>query len=408
MIGERIKNARLASGLSLAELADRLANAGVNLTKAALSKYEREKSTPNAVVIRALGEVLGVDAGWFLRETCHRVVWGDFRKTTRLRRRDEERIKAVSGNLVEHFLWLEGALLKQSEVLFTKNRRKRVQDVEEAEKLAEDLRAQLELGSHRIDSLSHLLEAHGVVILGFYLSSDSRFDGLSAWIDDKRPLMLINLERSVDRLRYNIAHELGHLVMECDDLEPNARELLAHRFAAAFLVPKQVAYRELGACKRRNLHLSELGILKMKYGLSIQAWVRRAYDIGVISQSHYQSLFREISAKKWRKAEPSRFDYRGCERPLLLKQYCMMALSEGIVSRDKISQICPDAVRDLEVTRLPTPERLTARELRKLSKEDRARRLRVSAEAAIEDYDNDKELTAFEAYSSGGYQDDFL
>ncbi|PXF55416.1 MAG: hypothetical protein C4B58_15095 [Deltaproteobacteria bacterium] len=63
------------------------------------------------------------------------------------------------------------------------------------------------------------------------------------------------------------------------------QESLANRFAAAFIVPPAVARQELGE-HRRSLSFQELGILKRKHGLSMQAWMRRAFDLGIINEGH--------------------------------------------------------------------------------------------------------------------------
>ena len=60
MIGARIKQARLASGLTLEVLADRVTANGQPITKAALSKYELEKSIPKPSLLLAIAYILRV------------------------------------------------------------------------------------------------------------------------------------------------------------------------------------------------------------------------------------------------------------------------------------------------------------------------------------------------------------
>jgi len=62
MIGERIRQARKAAGLSLRALAGR---AGV--TAMAISKYETGKSTPSSRVLLDLSKALGVRTEYFFR-----------------------------------------------------------------------------------------------------------------------------------------------------------------------------------------------------------------------------------------------------------------------------------------------------------------------------------------------------
>ena len=68
MIGDRIRQARLAAGMTQGEVVDHLAKAGHPITKAALSKYEKKKSEPKQALLVSLARVLGVKPGHFLSE----------------------------------------------------------------------------------------------------------------------------------------------------------------------------------------------------------------------------------------------------------------------------------------------------------------------------------------------------
>ena len=112
---------------------------------------------------------------------------------------------------------------------------------------------------------------------------------------------------------------------------------MAHRFAAALLVPKQHAFHELGS-KRDHLDWAELKILKRKYGLSMAAWLMRARDLGIISENRYLAMIKDYSSRGWRKDEPER--YRGDEEPIQLKQMASRAVAEGLMSPDRITRVC--------------------------------------------------------------------
>lgn len=114
-------------------------------------------------------------------------------------------------------------------------------------------------------------------------------------------MIVINATTPLDRKRFNLAHELGHLLIECPgDVDAEA---LAHQFAAGLLVPSEATYRDLGR-HRQYLNWDELALLKQKYGLSMQAWLRQAKDLEIISPGTYKSLYIQIGALGWRKEEP--------------------------------------------------------------------------------------------------------
>ena len=98
---------------------------------------------------------------------------------------------------------------------------------------------------------------------------------------------------------------------------------MANRFAAALLVPANVAKWELGE-KRRHLTFAELGVLKEKYGLE-SAGVGAACQMEIISEGLYKSMCIEFSGKGWRKHEP--YGYSGHEKPKRLVQMALRAVT---------------------------------------------------------------------------------
>ena len=92
-------------------------------------------------------------------------------------------------------------------------------------------------------------------------------------------------------------------------------EQFAHRFAASFLVPAEAARRELGA-HRRDLSIDELGLLKQRWGLSMQGWIRRASDLGIISTDLYRTLNIQFRSRGWNRKEPGPIHGERIARPV--------------------------------------------------------------------------------------------
>ncbi|MBT9587495.1 ImmA/IrrE family metallo-endopeptidase [bacterium] len=390
----RLKNARLARGLSLDEVSALLRAEGVIISKAALSKYERDQSSPPASMLTALAKILRVEPAFFFETSRNNVVWGDFRKNSKLGKKEQTQLQAIASNCVQSLVWLEEALLLEAHPRLSQRDRVRVSGLHEAEFVAESVRQAIGLGYGPLAGIIEVLERNGVVVLASEHIQDTEFDGLSGWLDEHRPLIVIRSNAPVDRLRFSLAHELGHLMLDCDGLSAKEREDLAHRFASAFIVPRAAAFAELGSL-RRNLNLSELGLLKRKYGLSIQAWIRRVFDLGIINESLYRKLIMEVSSRGWRRAEPGKFDYPGIEETSHLKQYTLRALHEGLISAQRASELCP-ALR--EVTGgLEDRCEVPATEILKLSPEERNRILEAAATLAYDDYANNQSLTDFKA-----------
>jgi transcriptional regulator with XRE-family HTH domain len=66
MISEHIRMARLAAGLTHAEVATALTNQGIPLKEQTLSQYETGTQTPNAMLMLKLAKILNVNASYFV------------------------------------------------------------------------------------------------------------------------------------------------------------------------------------------------------------------------------------------------------------------------------------------------------------------------------------------------------
>jgi Zn-dependent peptidase ImmA (M78 family)/DNA-binding XRE family transcriptional regulator len=112
-----------------------------------------------------------------------------------------------------------------------------------------------------------------------------------------------------DRQRFTVAHELGHLGLHADLAPPESAdeatrvEKQAHHFAGAFLGPGDALLQDLRDIGGR-VTLRTLALLKERWGISIKALVMRFQRLGVIDADQARSLYKQISARGWNKAEP--------------------------------------------------------------------------------------------------------
>ncbi len=398
MIGDRIRQARIASGMTQDEVVEALAAEGVSLTKAGLSKYERGGSTPKPSVMRAIGRVLGVDASYFLEEPAIQVRWLAFRKASRLGKAKQERVKALAESHLEVVLSLRHALEPATDEAPLPPRTP-VREPEEAERASRLLREHWRLGDQPIESVTAAIEDGGGVVVEAG-SEDDLFDGLSGWANETVPVVVVSSAVSDDRRRFSLAHELGHLFMDVPKVDRKTEEKLAHRFAAAFLVTAATARRELGT-KRRHLDVLELAMLKRKHGLSMQAWIFRAADLGIIEQSHARTLFAEMSARGWRREEPG--DFQGHERPQKLRQLTIRALAEGLLTQLQAERICPGVTRNID-EQVPVGP-LDARSVLRMPKEERDRLMEQAAALVADEYEDGGGLSGLESLSEEDHFD---
>ncbi|HEY7341335.1 MAG TPA: XRE family transcriptional regulator [Ktedonobacterales bacterium] len=400
MIGDRMRQARLAAGFTLAEVAERLEKVGQSITTAGLSKYEHNKSVPSAAFLLKLARALEVKSSYFLHEPEVRVEWLAFRKHSTLPARQQARVQATANTIAEGQFWLQTTLYPNEKPAIPATRT--VTTLVEAEAAAVDLRAVWKLGNDPIESVTQTTEDRGGIVIG-WRNHTAGFDGLSGWLNDEVPVAVMDMSAPPDRRRFSLAHELGHMLLTPKSPDSKFEEKMAHRFAAAFLVPAEVARRELGT-RRRHLDFDEIGLLKERHGLSMQAWARRALDVGIVDEAYYRNWCIEFSRRGWRKEEPYTFD--GQEEPTRLKQMTLHALAEGMITEERALQLCPSCLTP-QHTNKPAEHRYTAVELMKLPREERNRILAEAAAEAAEEYRSNSELTEFEAFGEDDLYDEY-
>ena len=377
MVGERIKKARLAAGLSQDEV---IRNLDGRITKAALSNYENGKRTPHAVILRELGAVYHVRPQWFMSEPSVSIQWHAYRAATKLGARKRESIEATAAQRAEHYMEVSRLFPAEQKSRFPA--RKAVASFEEADQCAADLRKRWNLGRDALESATLCLENHGALIVHYDSEPRSGFDGLSATVNGGHPLVIVNSTVPIDRLRMDLMHELGHVLMDTSAVaDDKTEEKLANRFASSFLVPPETVKAELGE-QRRKLTLSELLLLKKKYGLSVGAWVYAAQAHGIINEATAKSLWIQRSRRGWNKCEPDVFV--GNEEPARLKQMTLRAVTDGLLSASRAMELVPDVEEELRAEGLIKESR--ALQFASLSRAEKQERMRKAAEAAAADY----------------------
>ncbi|MDR7281495.1 Zn-dependent peptidase ImmA (M78 family)/transcriptional regulator with XRE-family HTH domain [Pseudomonas corrugata] len=157
---------------------------------------------------------------------------------------------------------------------------------EEIEQAAERLRAYWGLGFGPISHMVRVVERAGAVVT-FFQDTSTEVDALS--ITSRRPVIVRNeAKQSPFRLRFDIAHELGHLVLHEGQVTGDRKtESEANRFASAFLIPRSTF---LKAFPRRGSRLDWVGISKMKmdFQVSKAAIIYRAKALGLIDDYQYR------------------------------------------------------------------------------------------------------------------------
>lgn len=353
MIGNRLKLARGAAGLSLRALESRI---GGRVTAQAIGKYERNESMPSSGVLIALADALGVSDEYLTNDQDLVLETVEFRKNAIPAKREEVRVQARVVDLVERYHTVE-KLLALPSVDWNKPREAPypvVDDLAEVEQSAFSLRTHWDLGRNPIPSMVELLEECGLKVLAFGLSATG---GLTAYARRRgnrvASVIVVNSKDSGERQRFTLAHELGHLLLAVDaDVNP---EPAAQRFAGAFLMPADALRMQIGR-RRTSMGWSELFSLKRLFGVSVQALVCRCRDLGIINEALFRRLFQNMSRLGWRSPPYREPQAIPREEPTRFQRLCSRALAENVVSEAKAAELIGIPVRALH-ERMEQPPR---------------------------------------------------
>ncbi len=374
MNSRRLKQLRQARGLSLEALAARM---GGIVTKQALSKYEQGRAKPSATVLNKLAAALGVKAMYLWSEPTIEVQFIAYRKGSGLLKRDQAAAESLVRESLEARVRLQD-LIQPTDAAHLPVQALPVRQLEDAERAAEELRARWELGLDPICSMTGVLEDCAVHV--FEIDASDKFDGIAAVAreDGRVRAAAVVTRRGLpgERQRLDLAHELGHLVLNAS---PEVdEEDAAFRFGAAFLAPAAAVRREVGS-SRSAIATKELLLLKQRYGMSMQALVRRLYDVGIISASYYKQWFVDISRLHWRRSEPMPLP---AEQPQWLQRNALRALTEGLLTRSEA-----EALLGRELERDQPLTLVERRAFLRLPVEERRRILAEQAEGAAAYYE---------------------
>ena len=111
------------------------------------------------------------------------------------------------------------------------------------------------------------------------------------------PLFFVNSASPTDRLRYTLAHEIGHIVMHDGPSESMERE--ADLFAAEFLMPAAEIRPPL-----RDVNLPKLATLKQYWKVSMSALLMRASNLGLLTPRRKSYLWMQMGRAGYRTKEP--------------------------------------------------------------------------------------------------------
>jgi Zn-dependent peptidase ImmA (M78 family)/transcriptional regulator with XRE-family HTH domain len=284
--------ARNARGINQTELAEK-----VGLTQSMISKIENGTTKPVGDTLKKIAAALEYPERLFVGEHTVRGLPSSVHPMWRRAKNLDIKIAERLLGMINVFLWrLEILIGDQTPALSLPQ-----YDCGDPIGAAKKIRQYCSIPAGAIDNLTAVFESFGVVIVHTDLSN-AGVDGLSLRTKQLPAVVFLNKRMPADRMRFTLAHELGHLVMH---QTPNVdMEAQANEFAAELLMPASDIKGELEVKQLLDLYR-----LKPIWRVSIAALLYRAQKLEAIEASKVSYFWRRLQQLGIRSKEPPELDF---------------------------------------------------------------------------------------------------
>jgi len=317
----------------------------VDISKEAIRKYEYAEAMPNSENLIRLCAAMHIKPDYFFRPEVYNVSEFEFRKKSKLGVKKVEQIKERIKDQLERYLELEDLLALDS-AFVNPVAGIEINSPADIENAAEQLRLKWELGSNPISSIIDVLEDHHVKVIE--VDEQMEFDGLSTLVNEKIPVIVINQNFPIERKRFTLLHELGHLIllmpMNCPDKK---KEKICSNFAGAILIPAKIMIAELDH-KRDGFYVEELAHIQQEFGISIQAIMYRAKELGIISENRLNLFYTALNKRADLKSAVDKSRYCSKESSGRFMQLLYKAIAKEVISVSKASALSNLSVQSLK------------------------------------------------------------
>ncbi len=327
----KLLSARILNAFSQQKLADK-----ADVSKQMISKYEKGLSMPSSEVLIKLAKALQVQVDYFFTPQTIELGALNFRKKSKLSITRLKAIKEEVKNRVSNYIEIENIL--QIETAFkTSVQKRKISSLEDIEKSVLAIRNEWKIGIDPVHNIIQALEDQEIKVIEIE-EEENLFDGMATLIDDKYAVIVVNKNFGIERKRFTLLHELGHLLLDLPNCDKKEEEKFCNRFAGEFLFPKSSIIREFGI-KRDHISLKELIEMQKKYGISISAIVYRLKDIGIISEAKQRNFHISLNANPELKELVYKERFNTPEFSNRYEQLVYRAFSQELISASKAASL---------------------------------------------------------------------
>jgi Zn-dependent peptidase ImmA (M78 family)/transcriptional regulator with XRE-family HTH domain len=202
------------------------------------------------------------------------------------------------------------------------------------EKAAQVVRSHWGLPSGPVRNLTGLVETAGVIV-GFSDFGGAAVSGMTFRVPGLPPLVLLNEHHPSDRMRFTLAHELGHIILHRFPTATMEEE--ANEFASSILMP---THEIRAAFQGRKVTLELLAALKPEWKVAMQALLMRAKTLNIIDYNQARYLWQQLSSRGWRLSEPAELNFPR-EEPTVIRSIIRSHIEHMGYSLDDLCSLIP-------------------------------------------------------------------
>jgi len=197
--------------------------------------------------------------------------------------------------------------------------------------VAEMVRRMWLLPNGPVRNLTECVERAGCLVIHCDFDGQ-QIDGVTLKTPNLPPCIFLNKNQPGDRLRFTLAHELGHIIMH--KVPSPEMEQEANAFASTLMLPP----KEIKPIISGRLTLERLAAQKPVWGMSMAALLVAAKQTKAITDNQSQYLWRQMSKAGYRRREPAELDIP-LEQPTVMPEILRLHMEELGYNFSELQQI---------------------------------------------------------------------
>lgn len=357
-LGERLADARKRAKLNQADVAD-----AIGVARTTLVAIEKGERRPNNAELLRLAEVLKTSVHDLLRETLvrtelsprFRVAFGVDKKAGPVSEA-VERLRSFGARYAELERMRNNSARRVPALLETLRTYRTDPDVPQGrlddrlagEDAARTVRNMFGLGDEPAVHLDERLEAEAGLRI-FYLDRlPPKLSAFLLWSDEIGPCVAVNADHPVEKQRWSLVHETGHLLRDpeagdiLDDNESLTRteEIFPESFTTEFLMPAAgVQKRFADKCRAGQFTPVDLYALARHFEVSFQAMALRLEELRLLKRGTYEKISKsQIRPRDLARHAPPRQSAPRDRLPVRYVDLAVWAYDQELLSEGELAE----------------------------------------------------------------------